>query len=220
MLELDSMGTAVVSTWELNLIPELTASQAHTTATHEGQKSHHPARCDPTCCSASAARTCPSISLSCSATTPAAPPATKCPSSRGRSRRPPRRRLWRRASSRRSSSTTSNSSCSPAICRFSRPSCARRSLAGPSTSTTRSCPGSGAPIPHARAGTRGVKLIGATAHFVTSDRDEGPITGQNVTRVDRSRSPEELVINGRDIEGRPLSQAVRWFEENRVLLDE
>lgn len=55
---------------------------------------------------------------------------------------------------------------------------------------------------------------------MTSDRDEGPITGQNVTRVDRSRSPEELVINGRDIEGRPLSQAVRWFEENRVLLDE
>lgn len=73
--------------------------------------------------------------------------------------------------------------------------------------------------PYARAHARGVKLIGATAHFVTSDLDEGPIIEQNVTRVDHSRSPEELVVIGRDIESRTLSQAVRWFAEDRVLLD-
>lgn len=73
--------------------------------------------------------------------------------------------------------------------------------------------------PYARAHARGVKLIGATAHFVTSDLDEGPIIEQNVTRVDHSRSADELVVIGRDIESRTLSQAVRWFAEDRVLLD-
>lgn len=73
--------------------------------------------------------------------------------------------------------------------------------------------------PYKRAHARGVKLIGATAHFVTSDLDEGPIIEQNVVRVDHSRSPEELVVIGRDEESRTLSQAVRWFAEDRVLLD-
>jgi len=73
--------------------------------------------------------------------------------------------------------------------------------------------------PYARAHARGVKLIGATAHFVTSDLDEGPIIEQNVVRVDHSRSADELVVIGRDVESRTLSQAVHWFAEDRVLLD-
>jgi formyltetrahydrofolate deformylase len=73
--------------------------------------------------------------------------------------------------------------------------------------------------PYKQAHTRGVKLIGATAHFVTSDLDEGPIIEQNVVRVDHSRSPAELVTIGQDEESRTLSQAVTWFAEDRVLLD-
>ncbi|MFF2387657.1 formyltetrahydrofolate deformylase [Agromyces sp. NPDC058104] len=73
--------------------------------------------------------------------------------------------------------------------------------------------------PYRQAHARGVKLIGATAHFVTSDLDEGPIIEQNVVRVDHSRSPAELVAIGQDEESRTLSQAVKWFAERRVLLD-
>ena len=73
--------------------------------------------------------------------------------------------------------------------------------------------------PYRQAHSRGVKLIGATAHFVTSDLDEGPIIEQNVVRVDHSRSPGELVAIGQDEESRTLSQAVKWFAERRVLLD-
>jgi formyltetrahydrofolate deformylase len=73
--------------------------------------------------------------------------------------------------------------------------------------------------PYKQAHGRGVKLIGATAHFVTSDLDEGPIIEQNVVRVDHSRSPAELVAIGQDEESRTLSQAVTWFAEDRVLLD-
>ena len=73
--------------------------------------------------------------------------------------------------------------------------------------------------PYRQAHARGVKLIGATAHFVTSDLDEGPIIEQNVVRVDHSRSPAELVSIGQDEESRTLTQAVKWFAENRVLLD-
>lgn len=73
--------------------------------------------------------------------------------------------------------------------------------------------------PYRQAHARGVKLIGATAHFVTSDLDEGPIIEQNVVRVDHSRTPNELVAIGQDEESRTLTQAVRWFAENRVLLD-
>ncbi len=73
--------------------------------------------------------------------------------------------------------------------------------------------------PYKQAHARGVKLIGATAHFVTSDLDEGPIVEQNVVRVDHSRSPSELVAIGQDEESRTLTQAVKWFAEHRVLLD-
>ncbi|GAB3134887.1 formyltetrahydrofolate deformylase [Marisediminicola antarctica] len=73
--------------------------------------------------------------------------------------------------------------------------------------------------PYKQAHQRGVKLIGATAHFVTSDLDEGPIIEQNVVRVDHSRSTRELVAIGQDEESRTLTQAVKWFAENRVLLD-
>ncbi|MGI9822551.1 formyltetrahydrofolate deformylase [Agromyces sp. Marseille-Q5079] len=73
--------------------------------------------------------------------------------------------------------------------------------------------------PYRQAHGRGVKLIGATAHFVTSDLDEGPIIEQNVVRVDHSRSVSELVAIGQDEESRTLSQAVKWFAERRVLLD-
>ncbi|RNE64020.1 formyltetrahydrofolate deformylase [Cryobacterium tepidiphilum] len=73
--------------------------------------------------------------------------------------------------------------------------------------------------PYKQAHARGVKLIGATAHFVTSDLDEGPIIEQNVVRVDHSRNPAELVAIGQDEESRTLSQAVKWFAENRILLD-
>ncbi|HEU5222394.1 MAG TPA: formyltetrahydrofolate deformylase [Candidatus Lumbricidophila sp.] len=73
--------------------------------------------------------------------------------------------------------------------------------------------------PYRQAHARGVKLIGATAHFVTSDLDEGPIIEQNVVRVDHSRSVAQLVALGQDEESRTLSQAVNWFAQRRVLLD-
>ena len=73
--------------------------------------------------------------------------------------------------------------------------------------------------PYRQAHARGVKLIGATAHFVTGDLDEGPIIEQNVVRVDHSHSPAELVTIGQDEESRTLTQAVQWFDEHRVLLD-
>lgn len=73
--------------------------------------------------------------------------------------------------------------------------------------------------PYKQAHARGVKIIGATAHFVTSDLDEGPIIEQNIVRVDHSRTAAELVAIGQDEESRTLTQAVKWFAESRVLLD-
>ena len=73
--------------------------------------------------------------------------------------------------------------------------------------------------PYAQAHARGVKLIGATAHFVTADLDEGPIIEQNVVRVEHSNSKRELVSIGQDVESKTLTQAIRWFAEHRVLLD-
>jgi formyltetrahydrofolate deformylase len=73
--------------------------------------------------------------------------------------------------------------------------------------------------PYAQAHARGVKLIGATAHFVTQDLDEGPIIEQNVTRVEHAASKSHLVQIGQDVESKTLTQAVRWFAEHRVLLD-
>ncbi len=73
--------------------------------------------------------------------------------------------------------------------------------------------------PYHQAHARGVKLIGATAHYVTSNLDEGPIIEQEVQRVDHAMSPEELVHVGRDVENLVLSRAVKWHVEHRVLLN-
>ena len=73
--------------------------------------------------------------------------------------------------------------------------------------------------PYHQAYDRGVKLIGATAHFVTADLDEGPIIEQSVERVNHANSPAELVNIGRDIEAVTLQRAVRWYCERRVLLN-
>jgi len=73
--------------------------------------------------------------------------------------------------------------------------------------------------PYHRAHERGVKLIGATAHFVTSDLDEGPIIEQAVERVDHRQSVDDLIRTGRDIEAQVLARAVRWVAEQRVLID-
>ena len=73
--------------------------------------------------------------------------------------------------------------------------------------------------PYHQARERGVKTVGATAHFVTTDLDEGPIIEQDVTRVDHSYTPRELVQLGQDEEARVLRRAVGWFAENRILAD-
>jgi len=73
--------------------------------------------------------------------------------------------------------------------------------------------------PYHQAHTRGVKLIGATAHYVTSNLDEGPIIEQEAERVDHTMTPDDLVAIGRDIENVVLARAVRFHVEHRVLLN-
>jgi formyltetrahydrofolate deformylase len=73
--------------------------------------------------------------------------------------------------------------------------------------------------PYWQAHERGVKLIGATAHYVTADLDEGPIIEQDVVRVDHSLSAEDFTAAGRDVECVVLARAVRWHIEHRVLLN-
>ncbi|MDN3546198.1 formyltetrahydrofolate deformylase [Kinneretia asaccharophila] len=73
--------------------------------------------------------------------------------------------------------------------------------------------------PYHQAYERGVKLIGATAHYVTSDLDEGPIIEQEVARIDHSLAPEQLVAMGRDVECVTLARAIQWHAEHRVLLN-
>ena len=73
--------------------------------------------------------------------------------------------------------------------------------------------------PYHQAFARGVKLIGATAHYVTADLDEGPIIDQDVVRVDHRMAPEDLVRAGEEVESRVLARAVRWHCESRVLLN-
>lgn len=73
--------------------------------------------------------------------------------------------------------------------------------------------------PYHQAHSRGVKLIGATSHYVTADLDEGPIIEQDVTRVNHSHNANELVSMGQDVERQVLSRAVRWHVEHRVLLN-
>ncbi len=72
--------------------------------------------------------------------------------------------------------------------------------------------------PYHQAHAHGVKLIGATAHYVTADLDEGPIIEQEVARVDHTSTPEDLAAIGRDAERVALARAVRWHAEHRVLL--
>ena len=71
--------------------------------------------------------------------------------------------------------------------------------------------------PYHQAFTHGVKLVGATAHYVTADLDEGPIIEQDVTRVDHTATSEQLVAAGRDVESQVLSRAVRWHAESRIM---
>ena len=72
--------------------------------------------------------------------------------------------------------------------------------------------------PYHQAHDRGVKIIGATAHFVTADLDEGPIIEQDVAHVNHTATPEQLISLGRDIERRVLSRAVRLFAEDRIFI--
>jgi formyltetrahydrofolate deformylase len=74
-------------------------------------------------------------------------------------------------------------------------------------------------LPYHRAHARGVKLIGATGHYVTDDLDEGPIIEQDVQRVTHSQSAEDFVVAGRDVEAVVLARAVKWHAEHRVLLN-
>lgn len=80
-------------------------------------------------------------------------------------------------------------------------------------------PGFKGATPYQQAHRRGVKLIGATAHYVTADLDEGPIIEQAVERVDHTYTVDDLVRTGRHIESTVLSRAVRWHVEHRVMLN-
>ncbi len=73
--------------------------------------------------------------------------------------------------------------------------------------------------PYHQAHQRGVKIIGATAHYVTADLDEGPIIEQDVERISHADTPDDLVRQGRDIERRVLSRALRWQLQGRILLN-
>jgi formyltetrahydrofolate deformylase len=73
--------------------------------------------------------------------------------------------------------------------------------------------------PYYQAHDRGVKLIGATAHYVTADLDEGPIIEQDVARVEHSKTVDDLTTQGRDTESQVLARAVKWHSEHRVLLN-
>ncbi|QDY77392.1 formyltetrahydrofolate deformylase [Streptomyces qinzhouensis] len=73
--------------------------------------------------------------------------------------------------------------------------------------------------PYHQAHARGVKLIGATAHYVTADLDEGPIIEQEVARVGHEVTPDQLVAVGRDVECQALARAVKWHAEHRILLN-
>ena len=73
--------------------------------------------------------------------------------------------------------------------------------------------------PYHQAHARGVKIIGATAHYVTTDLDEGPIIEQDVARVSHKHTPEEMVVMGQDIECRVLARAVSWHADRRVVMN-
>ena len=73
-------------------------------------------------------------------------------------------------------------------------------------------------MPYQRAHARGVKLIGATSHYVTDDLDEGPIIEQDVQRVIHTQSADDFVVAGRDVEAVVLARAIKWHSERRVLM--
>ena len=73
--------------------------------------------------------------------------------------------------------------------------------------------------PYHRAYERGVKLIGATAHYVTADLDEGPIIDQDVVRVNHTMTPDKLITMGRDVESRVLAKAVKHHAEHRSFIN-
>ncbi len=73
--------------------------------------------------------------------------------------------------------------------------------------------------PYHQAFERGVKIVGATAHYVTAELDQGPIIEQEIVRVDHRLSPADLVVAGRDAECVALARAVQWHSENRVLVN-
>ena len=96
-----------------------------------------------------------------------------------------------------------------------------RALAGRAINIHHSfLPGFKGARPYYQAHARGVKLIGATAHYVTEDLDEGPIIEQDIERVDHAMSPADLTRIGSDIESVVLSRAVRWHVEHRILLND
>jgi formyltetrahydrofolate deformylase len=107
----------------------------------------------------------------------------------------------------------------PATCKCYPPILPTASPGGSSTSTTPSFRASREPSPNPQAHARGVKLIGATAPYVTSDLDEGPIIEQEIERVSHAMGPDDLVAIGRDIESRVLARAVKLHLERRVLRD-
>ena len=80
-------------------------------------------------------------------------------------------------------------------------------------------PGLKGASPYTQAHVRGVKLIGATAHYVTADLDEGPIIEQDVERITHRDTPDDLIRKGRDIERRVLARGLRWHLEDRVVLN-
>ena len=95
-----------------------------------------------------------------------------------------------------------------------------RALAGRAINIHHSfLPGFKGARPYHQAHARGVKQIGATAHYVTADLDEGPIIEQDVTRVSHDLTPDQLVQAGRDVECQVLARAVRWHCQSRVLLN-
>ncbi|MFT4263731.1 MAG: formyltetrahydrofolate deformylase [Nocardioides sp.] len=73
--------------------------------------------------------------------------------------------------------------------------------------------------PYHQAWARGVKLVGATAHYVTADLDEGPIIEQDILRVDHRASATDIVAAGKDVEAQVLSRAVKWHAQTRILLN-
>ena len=73
--------------------------------------------------------------------------------------------------------------------------------------------------PYHQAYERGVKIIGATAHFVTADLDEGPIIEQNIVRVDHGMEPKTMTEEGSNVECRVLAAAVKWYAEGRLFLN-